>query len=204
MKISFLVNHINGGWKPTDTRLGGTEESVVLPHGYDSSKIYPKEKVKNQCLYASSPDRGLDVLEMIWPSVVEKHPDAHLYVTYGGQINGPNVTCGEFTEDEMNDLYNTSDFWVHPCSGGELFGITGVKAQAAGAIPVYFPMMALKETVRHGVKCDGIRDMYEKLTDLMDDQPAKDALRKQLADETYVDWTASTDRLLEIINEVVG
>jgi hypothetical protein len=46
--------------------------------------------------------------------------------------------------------------------------------------------------------------MYEKLTDLMDDQPAKDALRKQLADETYVDWTASTDRLLEIINEVVG
>lgn len=178
-------------------------KTFILPHGYDSSKIYPQEKVKLQCLYASSPDRGLTTLEQIWPSIADIYPEAHLYVSYGAKVGMPNTTSGEFSEEEMNHLYNTSDIWVHPCSGGELFGISGIKAQAAGAIPVYFPTMALAETVKSGVACSDPRDMYMTLLELMGNDEKREEIRKHMATIHYPDWSDSTDRLLEIINEVV-
>lgn len=302
MRINFLVNHVHGGWEPIDTRLGGTEESVVrwaeelsgrghsvivyrngsgyypdnichhgnvdymdrkdyegggdicinvkssevspkeptiyftnetnatdldlsaydavvwpsnwakdnipvnnknvfvVPHGYDETKIYPGEKVSKQCLYASSPDRGLGTLAQIWPSVVEQHPDAQLIVTYGGRIDTPNTTClGEVTEERMNELFNTSDLWTHPCSGGELFGITAIKAQAAGAIPVYFPTMALSETVRSGVPCTDARDMYIKLVQLLDDEERKADYRDELSRLQFPTWEKSTDMLEQLL-----
>lgn len=176
----------------------------ILPHGYDDKKINTSQKkIKKQCLYASSPDRGLRTLEQIWPSIVEQHPDAHLYVTYGGKIDTPNTTCGEFAEDEMNDLFNTSDIWTHPCSGGELYGISGIKAQAAGAIPVYFPTMALAETVQGGVACKDAREMYQVLCELLGDEEAKQAHREKLAKLNLPTWETSTDVLEEIIQSVL-
>lgn len=176
----------------------------ILPHGYDESNINSQgKKIPKQCLYASSPDRGLKTLETIWPSVVERHPDAMLYVTYGGQIDAPNTVCGEFTEEEMNELYNTSDIWIHPASGGELFGISGIKAQAAGAIPVYFPTMALTETVQVGLPCFSERDMYTKLVDLLDDERTKEKYRLKLSRLKLSNWKDSTDKLLEIIGDTI-
>lgn len=302
MRINILVNYVQGGWEPTDTRLGGTEESVVrwaeelterghsvivyrngsgyypdnirhhgnvdyidrkdyegggdicinvkssevppeeptiyftnetnatsldlsaydavvwpsnwakenipvnnknvfvVPHGYDEIKIYPDEKIPKQCLYASSPDRGLETLAQIWPSVIEQHPDAQLIVTYGGKIDTPNTTClGEVSDDKMNELFNTSDLWIHPCNGGELFGITGIKAQAAGAVPVYFPTMALSETVRAGVACTDARDMYIKLVKLLGDEERKAGYRNELSKLELPTWKASADRLEKIL-----
>lgn len=298
MRINFLVNEVAGGWEPTDTRLGGTEESVVrwaeelaklghtvtvfrnpgdadlpmlgdvfyaprneydnrrgvgvtinikssevlpaeptlyltnetnaseldlsaylgviwpsqwadenipvnnprrfiLPHGYDSSQIYPGEKIPKQCLYASSPDRGLDILLEAWPSVVAAHPDATLLVTYGAEpVDLPNVYfMGEVDEETMNDLYRTSEYWVHPCTGGELFGISGIKAQAAGCWPVYIPTMALAETVRFGTKSTK-ETFADDLIKALSDRPTVPKMH-------FVDWKESTLRLLEIIQEVV-
>lgn len=174
--------------------------TVIVPHGFNPEEIYPSIKVKNQCLYSSSPDRGLDTLEQIWPSVVEQHPDAHLYVTYGGSINAPNVTCiGEVSEYAMNGLYQNSDIWIHPCNGGELFGMSAVKAQAAAAIPVYFPTMALQETVLVGESCTDARDMYTKLVRLMGDEQRKKDIRKELYDLQLPNWEVSTALLESVI-----
>lgn len=175
-------------------------DTVIVPHGFDPEEIYPSIKVKNQCLYSSSPDRGLDTLAQIWPSIVEQHPDAHLYVTYGGSIDAPNVTCiGEVSEHIMNGLYQNSDIWLHPCNGGELFGMSAVKAQVAAAIPVYFPTMALQETVLVGEKCTDARDMYNKLVALMGNEERKKELRKQLYDLQLPNWEVSTALLEQVI-----
>lgn len=174
----------------------------VVPHGYNPDTIYPSTKVPKQCLYSSSPDRGLETLAQIWPSVVNTHPDATLIVTYGGQIQGPNVYCvGEPDGRIMDELYNTSEFWLHPCSGGELFGISAVKAQAAGAIPVYFPTMALAETVQVGEQCSDPRDMYTKLVALFDDEDRKQAYREELAKLRLPTWEISAALLDNAILE---
>lgn len=188
----------------TDNIHVNNPRKFILPHGYDEKKINTSQKkINKQCLYASSPDRGLETLEQLWPLIVDQHPDAHLYVTYGGKINTPNTTCGEFSEEEMNNLYNTSDIWLHPCQGGELFGISGIKAQAAGAIPVYFPTMALAETVKGGIACTDTIDMYDKLNALLGDETEKTRLRTELSKIHFDNWADSTDKLLEIIESVI-
>lgn len=296
MRINFLVNEVAGGWEPTDTRLGGTEESVVrwaeelvsrghsvsvyrngrtannciidgvtylerwqydkypmgicinikssevppkeptlyltnetnateldlsaykgiiwpsewalenipvnnpnlfvLPHGYDSSKIYPSKKIRKQCFYASSPDRGLETLLQGWSKIHEAHPDATLLLSYGVTgINLPNVIClGDADEETMNEVYKTSEYWLHPCNGGELYGITGIKAQAAGCYPVYIPTMALSETVKYGKKSTKetfADDVIEALNTI-----------PEIPKFTYPDWSKSTDRLEEIIKSI--
>lgn len=281
MLISFLVNPIQGGWKPTDVRLGGTEDSVVqwakhlrarghtvdiydndtrdsykggydvcinvkspdklpleptlyltnetdasrhdlskydgviwcsqwavdnipsnakltfiLPYGYDSEKIYPGDKIPKQCFYASSPDRGLDTLLEAWPSVVRAHSDATLLLTYGVVgVNLPGVMClGNVDEDTMNEIYKTSDIWCHPCNGGELYGITGVKAQAAGCWPVIIPTMALSETVKYGTFAT--KENYaEKLIEALNGHPP-------IPHFEYPDWEESTNQLEQIIGLV--
>lgn len=175
-------------------------QRYILPHGYDSDKIKPGKKISKQVLYASSPDRGLDLLLACWPSVYEAHPDANLIVTYGAPAQDiPGVTfLGEVDEDMMNELYATSDVWAHPCSGGELYGITGIKAQASGCVPVYIPTMALSETVKHGVICDEF-NFRDKLIQTLGDEELKANIREQLSKEDFVDWKKSTTILENII-----
>lgn len=176
----------------------------ILPHGYDSSKIYPSKKIPKQCLYASSPDRGLETLLRVWPKVHAAHPDATLKVTYGAtEFDFPGIEfLGEVDEETMNQLYRESDIWTHPCNGGELYGITGIKAQAAGCVPVIIPTMALKETVRHGYFTDEAH-YAETLIKALDEPEKRSEIRKALSRERYPDWQDSTDRLLEIIKEVL-
>jgi len=301
MIINFLVNYVDGGWSPTDTRLGGTEESVVrwaedlikrghgvnvyrnggrstvhngvfysdrglyagggditinikspevepleptlyftnetdagekdlskylaviwpsqwaeesipvnnsrrfiLPHGYDPKEIYPGEKITKQCLYASSPDRGLETLLRAWPKVYAAHPDATLKVTYGApEYDFPGVEfMGVVDEETMNQLYRESDVWCHPANGGELFCITGIKAQAAGCVPVIIPTMALTETVRHGYISDE-RDYADTLIKVLGEPSDRTKIRESLAKESYMTWGDSTTRLLEIIASVL-
>lgn len=124
----------------------------IVPHGFDDSKLFPSKKNPKQCLYASSPDRGLDTLLRAWPKVKAAHPDAMLLVTYG--FHGPEYKgieyLGDCDEETMDELFRTSDIWCHPANGGELQCISGLKAQATGCWPVIIPTMALSETVKYG------------------------------------------------------
>ncbi len=174
----------------------------VVPHGYDPDQIFAREKVPMQVLYASSPDRGLDTLLRAWPEVLMLYPKATLIVTYGAPAqNIPNVLfLGEVSETEMNELYGTSDVWCHPCNGGELFGITGIKAQAAGCIPVYFPTMALAETVVAGIKSTP-ETLVDDLGRAFIDPLVRMRIRLALAryQSQFATWEDSTQRLLETI-----
>lgn len=191
-------------WAKEHIRLNNTNVFVV-PHGYDESRIYPGKKAAKQCLYASSPDRGLAYLLDVWPAVMRSHPDATLKVTYGyigSNLRGVDF-LGDVSEEAMNELYRHSDFWCHPASGGELQCIAGLKAQAAGCIPVIIPTMALAETVKHGyTACK--EDYGRVLIDALADADGRnDAIRQLLASETYLTIEKSTDLLLEVINWVL-
>lgn len=183
------------------------EAIEILPYGYDSTAIKPGKKVPKQVLSCSSPDRGLSTLLTAWPEIVKYHPDATLIVTYGFANNSqypiPNLfALGAVDDKTMAELYQSSDIWAHPCNGGELFGISGVKAQAAGCVPVFFPTMALAETVRHGIRSTPesfVRDMVS----ILGNTTRKEDIRKELASEKYPDWEDSTSLLEAIINKTL-
>lgn len=171
-------------------------KTFILPHGYDPKKIYSEKKIPKQCFYASSPDRGLDILLKAWPEVHRAHPDATLTLSYGGHADLPGViSLGEVDEDTMNEIYRTSDIWCHPATGGELYCMTGIKAQVAGCWPVVIPTMALKETVRYGTFSTP-ENYAEDLIATLNGYTSPPSFK-------YTTWKESTDKLLEIINSVV-
>lgn len=117
------------------------ENSRIIPLSCTKEQFENPSKIYKQCLFSSSPDRGRDFLESIWDDV-ERETNAQLITTYSEYIS----------EDEMIELYKSSEFWLHPGDGIELFCISALKAQAAECIPVYVPNMALETTVRYGVR----------------------------------------------------
>lgn len=117
------------------------DKAKVVGHGCYPERYHSDgQKIKGLCIYTSSPDRGLDFLLNIWPRVKDE-TGAELVSTYGSGLS----------EKNMDDLYNFAQFWLHPGQGVELFCISGIKAQAAGCIPVVVPNMALAETIKSGI-----------------------------------------------------
>lgn len=117
------------------------EDSRLVPLSIWPEQFKHGVKVEKRCLYSSSPDRGGEFLKSIWPEVKDR-TGAELIMTYDKSIS----------EREMINLYKSSQFWLHPCQGIELFCVSAAKAQAAGCIPVVVPNMALDTTVKFGVK----------------------------------------------------
>jgi len=180
------------------------DRTIIVSPGYDDKAIYPEKKIAKQCFYGSSPDRGLDILLEAWPKVLASHKDATLIVTYGGLIDLPNViNLGTVDTDTMNEIYKTSEYWCHPANGGELYCMTGVKAQAARCIPVVIPTMALQETVKDGIFANKNNYANELIRALALSEPEKRAIKFNLSKHHYWTWDDTTSKLLKIANDVL-
>jgi len=133
-------------------------------------------------IYTSAQDRGEELLLKLFPQIKKKVPQATLDIYYGWQtwdtvyqddpvmqdwkkgilemIKQPGVKDhGRITHDEIAKKYLEATVWVYPTEFTEISCITGMKAQAAGCIPVTTTVAALNETVQHGVKLD-FKDIY--------------------------------------------
>lgn len=135
-------------------------------------------KKKNSCIYASNYIRGLEILLSIWKNIREAVPDAELNIYYGwntwsyvedGWIDKMKNKIleleqygvkehGSVDHITLAEKFAESEYWLYPCTFPETFCITAIKAQISGAIPIYFKLAALKETVvyGHGVKSGDI------------------------------------------------
>lgn len=56
---------------------------VVIPNGFDQERYSPGTKIPGRMIYASSPDRGLDVLLHLYPNIKQAVPEASLTIAYG-------------------------------------------------------------------------------------------------------------------------
>jgi glycosyltransferase involved in cell wall biosynthesis len=135
-----------------------------------------------KCVYASAPDRGLHCLLQMWPKIREQVPDAELYWAYGWNtfdlaaasnpqlqvlkneiqmmLRQPGVTeLGRIGHEEVAKLMMSSALWLYPTMFTEVYCITAIKAQAAGAMPITTNVAALEETVQDGIKFD-VKDIY--------------------------------------------
>lgn len=132
------------------------------------------ERIPGKMVYTSSHVRGLAHLYDIWPEVKEAVPEATLDVFYGwhsyDKINADNperlnwktqmvqlandlegvTDHGKVSQDRIVDEMMSADVWPYPTLFTEIYCITAVKAQAAGAYPVTSRVAALDEMVQHG------------------------------------------------------
>ncbi len=134
----------------------------------------PPERRMNQVIYASSPDRGLQLLLEQWFRVRERVPNAELKIAYGFEntnkiielmggksahhegfrdtltqlFEQPGVEwLGRLPQDKLYQEWFRSNVWAYPCNFAETSCITCMDAQACGAVPVTNNLWAVGENV---------------------------------------------------------
>ncbi len=158
----------------------------IFGNGINPEQFQPLQERQNpySCIYGSNYSRGLEVLLDIWPKIKLQFPKATLDIYYGWQHWGllsPEKEAklrkqvasyasldvsehGLVSHEELNRAYERSSFWTYPCFCPEVFCITAIRAQLAGAIPVIVEGSALPETVRHGYKCSTTTEYFDTLS----------------------------------------
>lgn len=157
----------------------------IFGNGINPEQFQPVQARKNPyaCIYGSNYSRGLEILLDFWPKIKLQYPKATLDIYYGWQHWGllseekeaklrkqlANLALlgvaehGLVGHEELNRAYERSSFWTYPCTRAEVFCISALRAQLAGAIPIIIEGSALPETVRYGYKCKHASQYYETL-----------------------------------------
>lgn len=140
------------------------------------------KKNPKYCINTSAPDRGLEVLLKMWPSILKEVPDAELHWFYGWDVfdglhkDNPEKQVykarikellnqpGVFEEKRADHItiakkYKEAQLWLYPTEFTEIYCITADKAQAGGALPVTTVVAALDERVKFGTKMD-VNNLY--------------------------------------------
>lgn len=221
-KPHFLViefdtqGKVNVDIEPYFTNKGYKALAVIGPN-----MIFelPQPIVKDPHLmvYGSSYDRGLEYLLKMWPEIRKAVPDARLRVFYGWTLfdvgyhdnpermawkekmnklmEQPGVThLGRIGHEAVQKEFEMAGVWAYPEHFAEISCITGMKAQAFGAVPCVIDYAAIKETVQFGVKINGdiydqeTKDLYrDSLIALLNDPKYQEEVRKEM-----VPWALKT------------
>lgn len=148
---------------------------IPLPVDYDLYNPVPHEKRDLVCLFSSMPNRGLDIVARLWPSVQDRHPSALLRVTGGYQqwgytaeeakdreepyhrllhkltSGGYNVeVLGVIPKDALRCIQASAALMIYPCRFPEMFCLSAAESAAAGTPCILSDYEALAERVREG------------------------------------------------------
>lgn len=160
-------------------------------------------RVPNQLLFSSVPERGLMNVHRMWPKILAKVPDAHLYITSdyrlwgpggdGGNIhhrlkwaNQPNVSfLGAIPRQKLIDLELQSDALFYPSNYDELMCIAVAEAECAGCYSITsstgsLPTTNLGLALPYDADVAANDDMFVAALHQFLYNPNKEAIRKRL------------------------
>lgn len=190
---------------------------VKIPNGIDMKQFNRNHKRKNNLVWTSSYDRGLEYLLEMWPQVLKEVPDATLDVAYGfnlfdesargkteeGQLWKKKmikllhqegvVHHGRLSSKEVAKLYNQAEVWAYPTDFPEIDCITATKAMAAGCVPITTDFAVMKER-NQGIIVEGdIKDstVKQNFVDRLIELLKNDTLKQETAAKINVssfDW----------------
>lgn len=190
------------------------DKAVVASNGITPSHFdIDVKRNPTKCIYASSADRGLDVLLELWPKIKEQVPDAELVWPYGWnsydamhkgdaehgrwkwnlirKMNDLEVKeLGRLSHEDLAKEMLSSSVWLYPTSFPEINCITALKMQAAGVEPVTSNYAALRETILDpGPEIENIHEKPKELDRFVEravealKNPMSDKARKEVADK---------------------
>jgi glycosyltransferase involved in cell wall biosynthesis len=174
----------------------------------------------HRIMFASSPDRGLANALRIFKRVKEYVPDAEFHATYGfnniDKLIAQGVTRFQKYKDEcmklveetgavfhgrlsQRELYREwfkTGILLYPTNFWETGWITGLEAQAMGAIPVYSPIWAQGENTRHGYAVPGNPDdpltqarFVQAVAGLMQNPQVQEQIRGPMMADVRANWS---------------
>lgn len=112
----------------------------IVPNGVDLVDYTAGDKVPGSVLFLGrdDPRKGLDVILDAWPSIRERHPNAHLNVIGAARpddVDGVSF-LGRVSADDKYRILSETSIYVAPNLGGESFGIVVAEGMASGCAVV--------------------------------------------------------------------
>ncbi len=149
------------------------DKFTIIPNGVDLDQFKDvAPKIKNNLVWTSSYDRGLQTLLEMWSDIRTEVPDATIDIAYGFDLfdKSPNGRTlkgqqwkhymlglldqegvnhhGRLNSEEVSKLYLQADIWAYPTIFPEISCITAIKAQLANCRVITSGYAALQETVK--------------------------------------------------------
>jgi hypothetical protein len=153
------------------------------------NNINTKNKKKNQFIYTSRSERGLQRLLELWEKITEKIPDATLAISsytdfpnqnYQNDIEIQNMLdkynnvkhYGKLNKMDLYNLMAQSEYWFYPCIYPETSCITAMEMMMCEVICIYYPLAGLVNTIgNYGLPVDpSIMNEIDFLSNLVDDK----------------------------------
>ena len=206
------------------------ERFFLTRNGVDLKLFRPAEKRnRNRLIYASRPDRGLNILLKLFPCIRQQVPDAELHVyTYQlpddnledpiwQQVRQPGVFVRMgLPKAALAEEMATARLMVYPSTWRETSCIAAIEAQAAGTPIVASTLAALSETVADGVSGRLVpgdpntdefgRQFVAAVVDLMNNDEAWQRLSNGARSrvELLYDWDILAKEWITEIQRLVG
>jgi len=173
------------------------------------------EKTKNNLVYTSSYDRGLEWLLEMWADIRAKVPDVTLDIAYGWQLfdsspfgrteggidfkrrmtrllDQEGITQhGRLNSEDVAGLYLKADIFAYPTDFQEIDCISLTKATAAKCIPITTDYAVMPERnqgiIVNGPIAETKEQFLNQLIDLLNDDKKKEEIRSKL-DVSNFSW----------------
>lgn len=198
----------------------------IIPNGIDTKQFENPKKTKNNLVWTSSYDRGLENLLEMWPDIKKEVPDATLDTYYGfslydttpwgrtkkGQfwkakmiklLDQKGITDhGRVGTDEVAEAYKKADVWAYPSAFPEIDCISATKAMAAKCVPITTDFAAVKErnqgvAVERDINTQEGKEFFrDSLIGLLLNEKQKQRIRARL-DVSGYDWDNIAKRWAE-------
>jgi glycosyltransferase involved in cell wall biosynthesis len=190
---------------------------VNIPNGIETHSFVNPQKTKNNLVWTSSYDRGLEYLLEMWADIKKEVPDATLDVYYGfnlydkspfGQTEQGKAwkkrmlrllaqdgvhEHGRVNSATIAEAYKKAEIWAYPTDFPEIDCITATKAMAAGCVPITTDYAVMKER-NQGIMIDGnihetatYEEFKQELINTLKDDNHKEKIRSKLTVDNY-DW----------------
>jgi GR25 family glycosyltransferase involved in LPS biosynthesis/glycosyltransferase involved in cell wall biosynthesis len=143
----------------------------VINNGIKSEMFtFPFVKKPNSFIYTSCPERGLKRLLELWPSILEKFPDAELnissYVDFPRHDGEREIQktidsltnvkyLGKLGPEQLYEIMSKSEYWLYPTDWPETSCITSLEMLRSEVVCIYYPIAGLTWTMSDfGIKIE--------------------------------------------------
>jgi len=161
-------------------------------------------------IYASNYSQGLLHVLQIWRFIWIRYPLASLHIFFGwGVFPCPQRTeietylakyksenknvfeYGKVSHSRLADEFMRSEYWIYPATVQESSCITGMKAQAAGCIPIVIQSGALQENIINGYCCTEPKEFISQCLKACSERGSakQESMRSQLQIESHNKWS---------------
>lgn len=150
----------------------------IVPNGIRNelfSGLDINHKIKNQFVYTSCRERGLDKILELWPKIREELPGSTLkiasYNDDSSSLNDPSIEyLGKLGRPELYEIMSKSEFWFYPTDWPETSCITAMEMLACGVSCVYYSVAGLPDTMgEYGIKVNSGEEI-EKMKNLLEEE----------------------------------